>query len=69
MTSAPGLFEDPRELYSRLVEELSTYDHAYYVLAHPLVSDAEYDRKFQELQAMEVEHPDWVCPDSPTQRV
>lgn len=69
MTSAPGLFDDPREVYARLVEELSAYDHAYYVLAKPLVSDAEYDRKFQELKSLEKEHPDWVLPESPTQRV
>jgi DNA ligase (NAD+) len=35
----------------------------------PSVPDAEYDRAFQRLQALEAEHPDLVTPDSPTQRV
>jgi len=41
----------------------------YYVLDDPEIPDAEYDRLFAELQAIEAEHPDWVTPDSPTQRV
>jgi len=64
-----GSSDDPREVYERLVDELSNYDHAYYVLAQPLVSDARYDRKFEELKAIEAGHPDWLRPDSPTQRV
>ncbi len=69
MNFGPGLFDDPREDYLRLVEELTVYEHAYYVLAKPLVADAEYDRKFLELKALEVEHPDWVVENSPSQRV
>ncbi|MFN4103923.1 MAG: DNA ligase LigA-related protein, partial [Tepidimonas sp.] len=41
----------------------------YYVLDDPEIPDAEYDRLFAELQAIEARHPDWVTPDSPTQRV
>ena len=48
---------------------LHTYAHQYYVLDTPQVPDVEYDRLFQELQALESSHPDWVTPDSPTQRV
>ena len=48
---------------------LHEHAHRYYVLDDPLISDAEYDRLFQQLQAIEAEHPDWVTPDSPTQRV
>ena len=48
---------------------LHTYAHQYYVLDTPQVPDVEYDRLFQELQALERAHPDWVTPDSPTQRV
>lgn len=48
---------------------LQRYDYAYYVLDAPMVPDAEYDRLFQELQALEAEYPEWVTPDSPTQRV
>ena len=43
--------------------------HAYYVLDAPEMSDAEYDRLFRELQALEAEHPDLRTADSPTQRV
>ena len=48
---------------------LHQYGHHYYVLDAPLVSDAEYDRLFQELQALETAHPQLRTPDSPTQRV
>jgi len=48
---------------------LHEYDHRYYVLDDPAVPDAEYDRLFRELQAIEARHPDLVTPDSPTQRV
>jgi DNA ligase (NAD+) len=40
-----------------------------YVLDAPEISDAEYDRLFRELQALEAAHPDLASPDSPTQRV
>jgi DNA ligase (NAD+) len=43
--------------------------HAYYVLDAPEMSDAEYDRLFREIQALEAEHPDLRTADSPTQRV
>jgi DNA ligase (NAD+) len=49
--------------------QLERYDHAYYVQDAPLVPDAEYDRVFRELQALEAKHPELVTPDSPTQRV
>ena len=52
-----------------LRELLHTYAHQYYVLDAPQVPDAEYDRLFQELQAIEALHPEWATPDSPTQRV
>jgi DNA ligase (NAD+) len=44
-------------------------NHAYYVLDAPEIADAEYDRLFRELQALEAEHPELRTPDSPTQRV
>ncbi|WP_296510656.1 NAD-dependent DNA ligase LigA [Rhodoferax sp.] len=52
-----------------LRDQLHHLGHAYYVLDAPLVPDAEYDRLFQELQALEAAHPEWVTADSPTQRV
>ena len=45
------------------------YDHHYYVLDEPLVPDAEYDRCFKALQDLEARYPQYVTPDSPTQRV
>ena len=48
---------------------LHRYAHAYYVLDQPLVPDAEYDRLFQELQALEAAHPELRSADSPTLRV
>ncbi len=48
---------------------LHAYAHQYYVLDAPTVPDAEYDRLFQELQALEASHPEWTMPDSPTRRV
>ncbi len=49
--------------------QLNAWAHQYYVLDAPTVPDAEYDRVFQQLQALEAAHPDLVTPDSPTQRV
>jgi len=49
--------------------QLHHHAHQYYVLDAPLVPDAEYDRLFQELQRLEAAHPEWLTPDSPTQRV
>jgi DNA ligase (NAD+) len=48
---------------------LQHHAHQYYVLDAPLIPDAEYDRLFQELQALEEAHPELRTPDSPTQRV
>ena len=52
-----------------LVDLLNKWAHAYYVLDNPLVSDAEYDKKYRELVELETLHPDQVLPHSPTQRV
>ena len=48
---------------------LHHHAHQYYVLDEPQVPDAEYDRLFRELQAVEEAHPELITPDSPTQRV
>src|SRR5919107_629293 len=53
----------------RLREQIDRANHAYYVNDAPEISDAEYDRLFRELQALEAEHPELQTPDSPTQRV
>lgn len=62
----------PKEAAARaqeLRETLEKHNYHYYVLDDPLVSDAEYDRMFLELQGLEAARPDLVTPDSPTQRV
>jgi len=48
---------------------LHEYGHAYYVLDKPIVTDAEYDLLLNELIALEKENPEFIYPDSPTQRV
>jgi len=50
----------------RLIEH---HNHRYHVLDDPEISDAEYDRLFDRLLEIEREHPEWVEPDSPSQRV
>lgn len=49
--------------------ELNRHNHAYYVLDNPTIPDAEYDKLFSELQAIEAAHPELITSDSPTQRV
>ncbi len=49
--------------------EIDAHNHRYYVLDQPVVSDAEYDRLFQELVALESQFPELLTPDSPSQRV
>ena len=54
---------------SELRDALSRASHAYYVLDRPTLSDAEYDKQFRALQAIEREYPGLRTDDSPTQRV
>ncbi|WP_248805877.1 NAD-dependent DNA ligase LigA [Pseudomonas sp. MWU13-2100] len=49
--------------------ELDQHNYRYHVLDEPSIPDAEYDRLFRELKALEAEHPELVSVDSPTQRV
>jgi DNA ligase (NAD+) len=49
--------------------QLHHHAHLYYTLDAPEIPDAEYDRLFRELQALEAAHPELLTPDSPTQRV
>lgn len=52
-----------------LQEQLNEHAHRYYVLDDPLISDAEYDKLFRELQELEKEFPDLLDINSPTKRV
>ena len=58
-----------KERIDALVDELHEASHRYYVLSQPMISDAEYDEKFRELERLEKEYPDLVRADSPTMRV
>src|SRR5712692_7222957 len=52
-----------------LRRQINYHNYRYNVLDDPEIPDAEYDRLFKELQALEQTHPDLITPDSPTQRV
>ena len=63
------LFADVAARAEVLRREIERHNHAYYVLDRPTVPDAEYDRLYRELQAIEVGHPQLLTDDSPTRRV
>lgn len=58
-----------KQAYLELVDTLNQHAHRYYVLDDPHIADAEYDRLYQSLLKTEQQHPDWITPISPTQRV
>ena len=62
MSSVQAQIEDLR---ARIRE----HDYNYYILAQPTVSDFQFDQMMRELQRLELEHPEFITPDSPTQRV
>lgn len=53
----------------QLRTEIEQHNYQYHVLDNPLISDADYDRLFHELQQLEAQHPELITSDSPTQRV
>ena len=61
--------KDVQERLDELREQVDHHLHRYHVLDDPEISDAEYDRLYDELKALEDEHPDLITPDSPTQRI
>ena len=52
-----------------LRQDLRRYEYEYHVLDNPTIPDAEYDRLFHQLKALETTHPELITADSPTQRV
>ena len=54
---------------ARLRAEIEQHNYRYYVLDDPSIPDAEFDKLFRELQALEAQHPELLTADSPTQRV
>lgn len=59
-------FEKEIEALRRQIDE---HNYNYYILDNPLISDAQYDRLFRQLQDLEQKHPELITQDSPTQRV
>ena len=59
----------PDQQIQTLREELRHYEHLYYVLDAPELTDAQYDGLMERLKALEREHPELVTADSPSQRV
>jgi DNA ligase (NAD+) len=61
-----------QEVQARMEElrqELNFHNYRYHVLQSPVISDYEYDHLLRELQDLEAQYPEFVAPDSPTQRV
>ena len=64
--------KDTQSLLERLAQlrrEIHFHNYRYHVLDEPLISDLEFDRLVAELRQIEAEHPEWITPDSPSQRV
>lgn len=59
----------PKNRIKELKKLLSDYSYHYHVLDSPVVEDAIYDSLFNELKQLEAKHPEYITPDSPTQRV
>jgi DNA ligase (NAD+) len=54
---------------AELRDQINFHNYRYNVLGSPVISDAEYDKLYHELKALEAEYPELITPDSPTQRV
>ncbi len=64
MNSSSPLFQRLQQLR----KEIHYHDYRYHVLDEPVISDYEYDQLMIELRSIEAEHPEWITPDSPSQR-
>ncbi len=53
----------------QLVRDINEHNYKYYILAHPVISDYDFDLLLKELEKLEKDYPEFVQPDSPTQRV
>jgi len=59
---------DPKERLAQLRREIHFHNYRYHVLDDPVISDYEFDQLLAELRQIEADHPEWITPDSPTQR-
>jgi len=69
MSSDENQHADVLQEMAQLREQLQQHNYRYYVLDQPEIPDAEYDRLMQALKSLEAEFPQFISPDSPTQRV
>jgi DNA ligase (NAD+) len=60
---------ETKKRIEKLRAEIRRHDYLYYVLNQPVISDRQYDKLFAELKTLEEEYPQFITPDSPTQRV
>ena len=60
---------EAKKRIEQLTKELNEHNYNYYVLARPTISDYEFDQMMKELEQLEKEYPQYVLPDTPTQRV
>src|SRR3990167_7824402 len=67
MTS--GGNEKVKKQINQLRNKINEHNYHYYILDNPVISDAEYDGFFLTLKALEEKYPEFITPDSPTQRV
>lgn len=58
-----------KERIAELTEKLNQWNHEYYVLSNPTVSDYDFDMALEELQKLEEQNPEFADPNSPTKRV
>jgi DNA ligase (NAD+) len=64
----PGMNSDLKERLAQLRREIHFHNYHYHVQDDPVISDYEFDQLLAELRQIEEEHPEWITPDSPTQR-
>ena len=52
-----------------LRKQINDHNHQYYILDNPIISDGEYDKLLKELESIENKYPEYIIPESPTQRI
>jgi len=57
------------ETIKSLREKINNHNYQYYVLDNPIISDSEYDKLLKELELIEKKYPEFIIPESPTQRI
>jgi DNA ligase (NAD+) len=58
-----------RKRYEELVEQVEFHNRKYYDEANPVIPEVEYDALYRELVELEKQYPEWVTPESPTQKI